>query len=74
MGLGVKVHTHKTKIKKETKNDIFKHMHNIVTPQCHRSNTSHFNVINKHGKKESKQGNVYSDKHTEGSNKSYKHK
>ena len=67
-GIGDREKIHKYKLKKETNNDNFSHIQNIETPEGHRYMISYFNVTKKRGKnhkKEYRQGNVDSDKHTE---------
>ena len=66
---GDRVQSHKAKLKKKTKNDIFGHIQNPGTPEGHRSMTSHFNVIKKFGQKVSKQGDVDYDKQTDSAKK-----
>ena len=65
MGIRYKVQSHKSKIKKETNGDTFRRLHNTVNPECHRSMTSHFNVIKKGGKKLSNKGDADYYKHSD---------
>ena len=74
MGVGDRVKSHKSKLKKETKDDTFRRLQKPGTHEGHRSMTSHFNVINKCGQKVSKQGDVDYDKHTYIVNNPYKKK
>ena len=56
MGLGAMVHKSKTKLMKDTNGDIFKHIPG--KSEDHRSMTSYFNAIKKHGYGTHKQGKI----------------
>ena len=61
MKLGARVHKHETKLKKDTNNDKFMPMQNPVTHKYHRSITSQFNVIEKHGQSSTNKVRTYYD-------------
>ena len=58
MGIGARVQSHKSKIKRENRYYTFKHLQNPGTPKGHRSITLHLNVINKCGQKVSNKRDV----------------
>ena len=74
MGLGARVHEHKAKPKKDTNDYTFRYMQNPVTPEEHKSMTSHFGVIKKFDQRTQNQGNIDSDKQTQVIKNSYKKK
>ena len=71
MGVGSRVESHKSKLKKETSDDTFRRLQTPGTPEGHRPMKSHFNVIKKCRQKVSKQGDVDYDKHTDSVKKPY---
>ena len=72
MGVEDRLQPHKAKLKKETNNNTFRCLKNPGIPEGHRSMTSHFNVINKCGKKLSKQVDVDYDKRKDSFKNPYK--
>ena len=74
MGVGARVQLNKDKLKKEINNNTFRSLQKPVTPEVHRSMTSHFNVIKKCSQKVSNKGDVDYDKHTDSFKNPYKEK
>ena len=64
IGVGDKVHPHKSKIRKETNDDTFRRLQKPVNPEVQSPTTSHFNVPNKYGQKAFNKVDVDYDKHT----------
>ena len=58
MHVRAKVQSHKDKLKKETNNDNLNRIHKPRTPEVNRPMISHFNSMNKCGRKVSNQGDV----------------
>ena len=74
MGIEARVQSHKAKLEKETNGGIFKRLQKPLTPEGHRSMTSHFNVIKKCSQKVSKKYDVDNDKQIYSVKKPYKKK
>ena len=72
MGVGARVQSHKEKLNKETNDDNFGHIQKPRTTEGHRSVTSHFNIIKKHGQKVSNRDNLDYYKQTYSAKKLYK--
>ena len=62
MGLGSRIHNHKVKLNKDTKDDTFGPIQNLGTPEDHKSMKSHFYVITKNYQRPRKQGSIGSEK------------
>ena len=62
MGLKVRIHNHKNKIKKGTHDDNCRHMEKPGAPKYYRFVTSYFNAIRKYGQSTPKQSNIDYDK------------
>ena len=71
MGLGFRVHKHKTKIQKDKSGDTLGPMQKLGIPEEHKYMTSQFNFIKERDKRKIKQGNIDYDKHTQGTNNQY---
>ena len=74
MGLGARVNNHKDKLKKDTNNDTLRPMQKPGRPEDRKSTTSHFYVTNKRGKRTQNQGDIDSDKQTQGIKNPHKKK
>ena len=65
MGVGARVQSHKSRLKKKIDDVTFEHLKNPVNPERHRPMTLDFNVVNKFVRKLSNQGDVDHDKQTD---------
>ena len=74
MSLGDRVHHHKAKLNNDINNYTLRPMQKPGRPEDRKSTTSHFYVTNKRGKRTQNQGDIDSDKQTQGIKNPHKKK